>query len=250
MFFVIKMIRELKKKLKYFIKKILGIKGFPSYYTIGTHKKIDITSDKSMEHFSKLARKIIEEKKTYLYYDRLLTIYDAVKSMPLDSEVAEVGVKQGGSTKFIASLVSPECKIYSCDTFVGHIQIDDMEKHTHLQVGDHGNVKLTEVKNYLETFKNVTIIEGDILETYKKIPLENIGLVHLDVDVLIPTHFVLENFFPVVKKGCIFVLDDYLNKNTPGVKKAVDDFKLNKAYKGRFYFITLLTGQAIIVKIY
>ena len=169
--------------------------------------------------------------------------------MPLNSDVVEVGVKQGGSTKFIALLVSSECKIYSCDTFVGHIQIDDIEKHL-AQIGGHGNVQLTEVKNYLETFKNVIIIEGDILDSYKKIPLENIGLVHLDVDVLIPTHFVLENFFPVVRKGCIFVLDDYLNKNTPGVKKAVDDFKLNKAYKGRFYFSTLLTGQAIIVKIY
>ena len=245
------MISKFKQNLKYFIKKKLGIKEYPGYYTIGAHKKIDITSDKSMEPFSKLAQEIIEEKKSYLYYDRLLTIYDAVKSMPLNSEIAEVGAKKGGTTKFIASLVSPECKIYSCDTFVGHIQIDDMEKREgEVALGDHGNVKLSEVKKYLETFKNVIIIEGDILETYKKIPLENIGLVHLDVDVLIPTRFVLENFFPVVKKGCIFVLDDYLNKYTPGVKKAVDEFKLNKAYKGRLYFTTLLTGQAIIVKIY
>jgi len=62
----------MKKYLKYFIKKILGIKEPPSYYTIGAYKKIDITSDKSMEPFSKLARKIIEEKKPiYIMIDYL-----------------------------------------------------------------------------------------------------------------------------------------------------------------------------------
>ena len=52
-----------------------------------------------------------------------------------------------------------------------------------------------------------------------------------------------------MKKGCIIIIDDYLNNNTPGVKLAVDQFVFNKKNKIRLYFSVLLTGQAVIVKI-
>ena len=116
-------------------------------------------------------------------------------------------------------------------------------------VGDHGTVTLSDVKKYLEPFTNIKIIKGDIFQTYNDVPLENIGFVHLDVDLYLPTKFVLNKFFPKVKKGCIFILDDYLNINTPGVKKSVDEFRSSNEFKNRFYFSTLLTGQAIVVKI-
>ncbi len=237
------------KSLKLFIKKILGIKTHPSFYTHGVHKRMNITTHESFKEFSELAKKIIEEKKSYLYFDRFLTIYDSVKSRPLNSELVEIGVKGGGSAKFIASLVDSKCKIYCCDTFIGHTQIDknDGEK---MVVGDHGTVTLSDVKKYLEPFTNIKIIKGDIFQTYNDVPLENIGFVHLDVDLYLPTKFVLNKFFPKVKKGCIFILDDYLNINTPGVKKSVDEFRSSNEFKNRFYFTTLLTGQAIIVKIY
>lgn len=243
------MISNIIKKTKVIVKKVLGIQSHPDFYTHGVHKRINITSHESFQEFSILVRTIISEKKTHLYYDRFLTIYDAIKCIQQNSDIVEIGSKKGGSTKFIASLANSNSKIYCCDTFRGHVQLENFEKKI-IKIGDHGNVSLEEVKNYLEQYKNVKIIEGDILQTYKKISLENIGLVHLDVDVFIPTKFVLDKFFPLVKNGCIFILDDYLNLNTPGVKKAVDEFKIKKEFKNRLYFSTLLTGQAVIVKIY
>ena len=238
----------MKKKLKIFLKKVLGVKEYPSYYTHGIHKRINIVTNKSFNNFSKAANKAIKEKKTFLYFDRLFTIYNAARSMPVRSNAVEVGAKKGGTTKFIDSITHPKCKIYCCDTFEGHVQIDKI-KDGSVKLGDHGNIKFEQVKKYLKNRKNIKIIKGDILKTYQKIKLQNIGLVHLDVDVFIPTKFVLNKFFPAVKKGCIIIIDDYLNNNTPGVKLAVDQFVFNKKNKIRLYFSILLTGQAVIVKI-
>jgi hypothetical protein len=47
--------------------------------------------------FSELAGRIIDEGKTYLHYDRLYTLWQALEGVTPESIVIEIGTYKGGS---------------------------------------------------------------------------------------------------------------------------------------------------------
>ena len=53
-------------------------------------------------------------------------------------------------------------------------------------------------------------------------------LVHVDVDIYQSVRDCLEFFYPRLVSGGFMVFDDYEGKNCPGVRKAIDEFLVDK----------------------
>lgn len=105
------------------------------------------------------------------------------------------------------------------------------------EVGGEGlNVDTMQILIERKGFKNVELREGNVFHTLPKFLGENpalrIALLHLDLDVMEPTEFVLEALYSRLIPGGIIILDDY--STVEGETIAVDLFikkhnlKLNK----------------------
>jgi hypothetical protein len=75
-------------------------------------------------------------------------------------------------------------------------------------------------------FRNVELIAGDVLDTLPRYigqhPELKIALLHVDVDVYLPTRVTLESLYDRVLPGGIVILDDY--PTVAGATRAVDEF--------------------------
>lgn len=216
----------------------------PSYYWYNHRKKIDLARD--VDGFSALATRIVDERRTYLTYDRLYTLYQASRRVPAGSICVEVGVYRGGSAKFTASLVRDRgAVLYACDTFSGHAAVDPSLDGEHRVHEGFSDVDLAAVRRYLAGETNVEIVVGDIMQTWSSLPDKPIGMLHCDVDVYPATKFVLEHAWGRLCVGSLAVVDDYGFTTCVGAKKAVDEFA---AGHPDCTVMHLLTGQAVLVK--
>jgi hypothetical protein len=221
---------------------------FP-YYWGNAAKKIDI---RHMMPFGDVAGRVIRDSRTYLDFDRLYTLWQAVETLPATSHaIAEVGVYRGGSAWFVAEALrrhAREMPFYLCDTFQGHVEVDETIDGLHRPGEQFTRVKVEKVAKYLRGFPSVRVVPGDIRETAATLADENaFGLVHLDVDVYPVTRFCLEFFAPRMVSGGVIVADDYGTTTCEGVKKAVDEF--GASHSG-FRIFHLLTGQALVTKLF
>jgi O-methyltransferase len=168
----------------------------------------------------------------------------------MSTNVAEVGVYKGGSSKFIASVLENEnkdTKIYSCDTFTGHAVVNEQYDGEHRANQDFSDVVFSEVVDYLAEYRNIQIIKGDIFNTIDRIsPGRLLGLIHLDVDVYPATKFVLENLHEKLATGGFIICDDYGFVTCLGARKAVEEFI--ETQKSNYLSLHLLTGQIVLVK--
>ena len=218
------------------------------YYWREAFKRIDI---RQLVPFGEIADRVIRDGRTYLNVDRLYTIWQAVESLPPSARaVAEVGVYRGGSAWFIADALrrsGREMPFYVCDTFQGHVEVDDSVDGVHRPGVQFTRVKADKVAKYLREFPFIRMQVGDIRETAPAFAGESaFGLVHLDVDVYPITRFCLDFFGPRVVPGGMMVMDDYGTTTCEGVKRAVDEFT---ASNPGFRVMHLLTGQAVVTRL-
>jgi O-methyltransferase len=218
------------------------------YYWREAFKRIDI---RQLMPFGEVAERVIRDGRTYLNVDRLYTLWQAVESLPSTARaVAEVGVYRGGSAWFVADALrrrGREVPFYVCDTFQGHVEVDEHLDGLHRPGVQFTRVKAEKVAKYLRGFPFVRVEVGDIRETAPAFAAEDaFGLVHLDVDVYPITRFCLEFFGPRLVSGGVIVADDYGTTTCEGVKKAVDEFG---ASNPGFRIFHLLTGQAVVTKL-
>ncbi|SDT91669.1 Macrocin-O-methyltransferase (TylF) [Stappia sp. ES.058] len=79
-------------------------------------------------------------------------------------------------------------------------------------------------------FSNTELVAGNVFDTLPDFleahPALRIALLHLDMDVLEPTAFVLEHLYERVVAGGAIVIDDYTA--VAGATQAVDDFMRNR----------------------
>jgi hypothetical protein len=218
------------------------------YYWREAFKRIDI---RQLVPFGEIADRVIRDGRTYLNVDRLYTIWQAVESLPPSARaVAEVGVYRGGSAWFMADALrrsGREMPFYVCDTFQGHVEVDDSVDGVHRPGVQFTRVKADKVAKYLREFPFIRMQVGDIRETAPAFAGESaFGLVHLDVDVYPITRFCLDFFGPRVVPGGMMVMDDYGTTTCEGVKRAVDEFT---ASNPGFRVMHLLTGQAVVTRL-
>lgn len=210
---------------------------------------------RSWKPFYAMAKKVIEDKTTLLYYDRLFNLYQFLNSIiSLHKRgtpfcLVEVGVYKGGSSYFLADICKRKLdniKMYAIDTFEGH-KLEDLpfgNESVHV-LGMFKDTTFDEVSNYLESFQFLTVIKKRVQDEKLAFKMQKINFLHLDVDIFEPTYYSLNFFNKMKAKNCIFVIDDYGFKSCPGVKKAVDLFLLKN--KAVFIKIDLPTGQCLLI---
>lgn len=225
----------------------------PDIYGHAAFKQVPINE---LPEFGTLATKVIQERRSTLYYDRLHVIYQALVNLkarfdstgPLNS--VEVGVYKGGTSYFIASAskhLGLQVNHHCFDTFEGHAAQDI----TSLVDTDHlpamfSDTQYESVKGYLGGFENVHVFKGRFQDTCNELQDKKIHFVHFDVDIYDPTVFGLHFFDSRLANGGVIVVDDYGFTTCPGVKKAVDEFV---AATPGYFSLSLLTGQYLLVKL-
>jgi O-methyltransferase len=220
------------------------------YYLVNAEKKIDV---RQLPQFGELAQQIRSEGQTYLHFDRLYTLWQAVQTMPSSARaIVEVGVYRGGSARFLAEALRlqqrPDVVLFACDTFAGHTEVDEGIDGAHQPGVQFRRVTARRVAKYLGTREQIRLIQGDIRETASTFAAKQaFGLVHVDVDVFPITRFCLEFFGPRVVPGGAFIVDDYGTLTCRGVQKAVDEFATSNPH---FRLLHLLTGQALLVRLF
>jgi len=220
--------------------------AIPIYYIQNAKKKIRI--DSSVPGFSELAGRIIGEGRTYLHYDRLYTLWQALEGVTPESIVIEIGAFRGGSARFLHDSLRYRAKnnlLYVCDTFEGHAVVDERVDGGHKVNKGFSNVSLEDVEAYLSTCVNLEIVVGNIIETARKIPDQPIGFMHIDVDVYPATRYCLKFFGSRLINGGVVVIDDYGSMTCKGVKMAVDEYVSDHP---EFRFFHLITGQAVLIR--
>jgi O-methyltransferase len=218
------------------------------YYWREAFKRIDV---RRLMPFGEVAERVIRDDRTYLNVDRLYTIWQAVEWLPSTARaVAEVGVYRGGSAWFVAEALrraKRDVSFYVCDTFQGHVEVDESVDGLHRPGAQFTRVRAEKVVKYLREFPFVRVEVGDIRDTAPSFAGErDFGFVHLDVDVYPITRFCLDFFSQRLVSGGVIVADDYGTTTCEGVKKAVDEFA---ASKPGFRVLHLLTGQAVVTKL-
>jgi len=165
----------------------------------------------------------------------------------LEGDIAECGVYRAGGTIMIAKILKDKKikkRIYGFDSFEG------MPEATEKDTLEDGNIfykkgilnttSLGYVEEKIKYFKVDDIVEfvkGYFEDTipYKIKNDQKFCIVIIDPDQYSGTKFCLNFFYDKVVKNGIIILDDYYlpskDFDTPGVKKAVDEFLADKAEK-------------------
>jgi len=216
-------------------------------YFVGTslllqHKDNLIQSeDPHYQDFIKKYDKIIPY--TMLDYDRAFILYQTVlQSRNLVGCTAECGVYKGGSSVLIAAL-SPDKTHYALDTYEGMPDvISGIDSH---QKGDLTPPKKHDIESLFKQQPNIRMVKGLFKETFQRIKDNIFSFVYVDADLYQSTLECCEFFYPRLTFGGIMLFDDYLERSTRGVKKAVDEFFFGQKTRP----IILPTNQAILYRI-
>lgn len=256
----------LNDKVSLILKKMLERKGFaafsyrpnyhyvPKYYGRSASKQADLTD---LPVFGELAEKVIRDKHTYLYYDRLYTIYQIILNMKSclkgisSINTAELGVYRGGGSYFAASAAARlglSINHHCFDTFEGHVTEDiDGSLEPRQKPGSFYNTSFEDVRKYLREFPNVSVYKGRFQDTCQALEGMKFGFVHLDMDIYSPTIYALEFFEEKMLKGGVILLDDYGFSSCPGIEKAAGEFAANIGAK--YFGMPMLTGQFVLVRL-
>jgi hypothetical protein len=220
----------------------------PNYYGRSARKQIDI---RELPRFGALAKETIDGGSSYLYYDRLFTLYTALENVARrasgPTHMAEVGVFRGGTSVFLArasQALGLECALHCVDTFEGHAPEDLGAFDTEHKAGHFAETSYERVKALLAPFPFVHVYKGRIQDESAKLAAHSFSFVHLDVDIYEPTRFGLEFFGARLTPGGVIVVDDYGFTSCPGAKQAVDEYA---AGHPNFFVLPLLTGQIVLV---
>ncbi len=183
---------------------------------------------------------IVKPFYSQLSAQRLLNLYrlgEEVNALGLKGDVVECGVWNGGSAAMIArgldmhkSLTSRN--IWLFDSFEGLPQPterDDKQNNKYyfegVCTGNEKNVDM--IFNKMNISKErVKIVKGWIKDTFLNTKIEEISLLHVDMDWFDSIELVLEHFYENVVKGGFVVIDDYYTLQ--GCHDAVNSFLKRK----------------------
>jgi len=227
---------------------------FPEYLITTAYKQPDARNE---EPFARLANSAIASGKTLLNYDRLYTLYNAMRSVISSNKggnfhAVEIGVFRGGGSRFIAetlALNSTNRISLDCfDTFAGHNKQDLSKARDRLEVHTtevFQDTSLEAVEALLKPFSFAKCHPGRFEDSCAELESAILDFVHLDVDLHGPTLHALDFLWPRTRPGGCIIVDDYRFVTCPGAKEAVDEF-MNKNTDS--FGMPLLTGQYLIVK--
>lgn len=166
---------------------------------------------------------------TLVDYNRLGRLRDYVLATEsLGGEMAEVGVYKGGTARLMRELSTRTLLLR--DTFNGMPEVSIHDLH---HKGDFADTSVEHVYRLVgEPFpRSATAIIAGVFPSVSERAHPNsqyFSLVHIDVDIYQSVKDCLEYFYPKMIPGGIIVLDDVLEPNCPGAKKAYEEFMADK----------------------
>ncbi|MBP7216732.1 MAG: macrocin-O-methyltransferase [Candidatus Omnitrophica bacterium] len=203
---------RIRKSLEFHLRKLLG-----RFY-----EKVSYLD--SLDGFNALHKRMATH--TLMSKNRLFMIYQFVQhARNLKADMAEVGVFRGGTAKLIA-LSNPQATAHLFDTFSGMpAQCSPLDMH---KPGDFKDVSLDSVKEFLSDCPNVSFYPGVFPKTADSIKDKAFSFVHIDVDIYASVRDCLAFFYPRMVKAGVMLIDDYDFYACEGVKKAVQEFLVDK----------------------
>lgn len=192
-----------------------------------------------------IARRVLDEKLTYLALDRMRSLTDEmarVEREGIPGDLVEFGVALGGSSIVLASLRGKR-RFAGYDVFsrIPEPSLNDgSDAHTRFKViasgqsqglgGDayygyqdnlYDRVKASFGKFGLTVDQQaIALRKGLFEETFAPAPDERFALIHIDCDWHDPVHFCLTRAAPHLSKGGAILVDDY--NDYEGCRVAVD----------------------------
>ena len=208
------------KKLDKIIKRGFRLIGLDVY----KYDKVLPNMWTNIEEYQILYEEIKE--RTVVTQPRCFMLYQLAKhANNITGEIAEVGVYKGGTGKLI-SKTCPKKTVHLFDTFSGMPTVS--EDIDILKTGDFSDTSLESVQDFLKNCNNIAYHPGFFPETADAIKDRSFCLVYIDVDIYQSVKDCLKFFYNRVVPGGVIVFDDYEHKSTPGVKKAINEFLMNK----------------------
>lgn len=167
-------------------------------------------------------------ERTLLGVDELDSLVDLVKETQfIQGSMAEVGVFRGGSS-YAIGYTDHRRMLYSFDSFqgipAGLSGVDLLPKGLFKS-------EENEVREFLAELPNISVHRGWFPHNFPWLKKSKFSFVHIDVDLYQPTLDCLEFFYPRLSSGGILISDDYQWQDCPGVKKAFDEFMIDKPEK-------------------
>lgn len=174
---------------------------------------------------------------------------DRVEQCGVPGALAELGTYRGDFAWQLNERF-PDRKLYLFDTFSGFDERDIRVEQTHggsrAVAWDFSDTRAKDVAARMPWEDQVIIRKGFFPETAEGLQ-ETFCLVSIDVDLYAPTLAGLDYFWPRLASGGAILLHDYLSRQFPGVRQAVEDYE---AAHGRLPLLPLsdLHGTAVILK--
>lgn len=223
-----KIIRRIFEKTGY----VVSRKGVRTDFVAWAHDQAFETAVAKVQLFTLLER------------DRLFMLWQLAQQAKLfPAAMAQVGVFRGGSARLIAyAKEGNEKPLYLFDTFKGMPKVNkEIDLH---KEGDFQDTSLESVRKIFSDAKKVVFCPGFFPQTSGPAKDETFSFVYIDVDIYQSVADSLAFFYPKMVAGGFMIFDDYMGKNTPGVKKALDEFLVGK----KEIPIITAVGQCVLIK--
>jgi hypothetical protein len=201
--------------------------------------------------FLALARPVVDAERTMLSLPRLYTLYNGVRNAAAPGLAAvEVGTFRGGTAYFVASAMAArlgaEAPVYVMDTFEGHPEEKvSAERDPEQAIGSFFETSEEDVRAYLADFERVQVIAGEAVANLASLPEQQYAVVHLDVDLYLPTLECLRYFIDRIAPRGVIVVDDYGAPSCPGIVEAVEEFRTER---DDVQCWPMLTEQALVMR--
>lgn len=159
---------------------------------------------------------------TLLSTDRLLNLIKYSNIAAKGGYIAEFGVYRGGSLEVLARF-NPGIDILAVDSFEG---VPRESEHDYHREGNFGGVDYHAIAGYFKMmYPAVRIFKGFLPKVFEVFD-DNVrfSFTHLDLDMYNSIKHALDFVFPRTLDGGIILLDDYMVRDTPGCKIAIDEF--------------------------
>lgn len=163
-------------------------------------------------------------------------------------DIAEFGSYRGHSGYLIArtlQALGSDKRLYMFDTFeefpTESYGIDQLWNHSH-------TVRYDEVREKLGGFANVTLVKGDITETFPASGLGNIALAFIDCDSYRATRFLIDRLWDRhLPPQSAMVIEDYGHPALLGSRAAVHEELEGRS--GYLQFFSQFSGLLIVTKL-
>ena len=158
--------------------------------------------------------------------ERKYTVYQLVKALyGIAGEIAECGTRNGETAYFIALAgreIGRERPLRIFDSFEGLSQPTEYDGA--FWTAGALAAPETNLRRNLGEFDDIHIYKGWIPSRFPEIADRRFCLVHVDVDLFVPTRDSVAFFYDRLEPGGILLCDDYGSTLCPGARKAMDEF--------------------------